>query len=134
MNEKPINKEKIIESWISGSDDDYDTMVIMYETKRYNWSLFLGHLMIEKLLKALFVKMNNNYPPFTHNLVKLAKGCNINITEELIIRLTTITAFNINARYDDYKRSFYKKCTLTYTSEWINNLKELRKWIKKQIK
>jgi len=24
----------------------------------------------------------------------------------------TITAFNINARYDDYKMSFKKKCTL----------------------
>ena len=134
MSEKLINKQKIIDSWLAGSDDDYDTMIIMYETKRYNWSLFLGHLMLEKLLKAYFVKLNGTYPAFTHNLLKLANDCNINLTDELKIKLTTITAFNINARYDDYKRSFYTKCTSTYTTEWIIILKDLRKWIKEQMK
>jgi len=134
MSEKLINKQKIIDSWLIGSDDDYDTMIIMYETKRYNWSLFLGHLMLEKLLKAYFVRFNESYPPFTHNLLKLANDCSINITDELKVKLTTITAFNINARYDDYKRNFYKKCTYSYTTELIAYIKEIREWIKKQMK
>jgi len=50
------------------------------------------------------------------------------------LQLTTITAYNINARYDDYKRSFYKKCTFEYTNKWVEIIKELRLWIKKQIK
>ena len=57
-----INKEKLIEYWITSSDEDFETMIAMFETKRYSWALFVGHLLIEKLLQALFVKINNDYP------------------------------------------------------------------------
>lgn len=57
MKKEQFNIQKIIDHWIAGSDDDYNTMIAMYETHRYSWSLFLGHLMIEKLLKAYFVKV-----------------------------------------------------------------------------
>lgn len=90
--------------------------------------------MIEKLLKAYFVKVNNDYPPFVHNLLRLAMISDIKITDELKYKLTTISAFNINARYDDYKRSFQKKCTPEFTSEWIKNIQKLRLWIRELIK
>jgi protoporphyrinogen oxidase len=47
--------------------------------------------------------------------------------------LVTVTAFNINARYDDYKMSFQQKCTPEFTATWIENLKIYRQWIKKLI-
>lgn len=34
----------------------------------------------------------------------------------------TVTAFNINARYDDYKMSFQKKCTPEFTAQWVEKL------------
>ena len=134
MNIKQFDKQKLIDFWIAGADDDYDTMIAMFDTKRYSWALFVGHLMIEKLLKAYFVKINENYPPFTHNLLKLAKDTNLPLTDELKLQLTTITAFNLNTRYDDYKRSFQKKCTPDFTNEWIEKIKEWKLWIREQIK
>lgn len=134
MNKEHFNKQKIIDHWILNSNDDYDTMMAMLDTKRYSWSLFIGHLMIEKLLKAYFVKVNDDYPPFVHNLLRLANDSNIKITNDLKLQLATISAFNINARYDDYKMSFQKKCTPKYTLEWINNIKQLRLWIIEQIR
>ena len=86
------------------------------------------------MLKAYFVKINENYSPFTHNLLKLAKDTNLPLTDELKLQLTTITAFNLNARYDDYKRSFQKKCTPDFTNEWIEKIKEWKLWIREQIK
>lgn len=71
MEQKEIDKEKLIKFWIESSDEDFDTMIAMFETRRFNWALFVGHLMIEKLLKALFVKINSEYPPFIHNLLRL---------------------------------------------------------------
>ena len=50
MDNKDFNKNKLIEYWIAGSDDDYETMIVMFDSKRFSWSLFIGHLMIEKLL------------------------------------------------------------------------------------
>lgn len=134
MNEKKLDTQKIINHWILNSNEDYDTMTALFDAKRYSWSLFLGHLVIEKLLKAYFVKTNNDYPPYGHNLLRLAVASKIQITDDLKLKLTTISAFNINARYDDYKNSFQKRCTPEFTSEWINKIKELRLWITELIK
>ena len=134
MNKVKLDKQKIINHWIVNSDDDFDTMIALFNAKRYSWSLFLGHLVIEKLLKAYFVKVNLDYPPYMHNLLRLAKESKMDITDDLKYKLTTISAFNINARYDDYKNSFQKKCTPGFTLDWVNKIKELRAWIKEQIK
>ena len=38
----------------------------------------------------------------------------------------------MKARYDDYKKSFDEKCTDDYTSEQVNNIEEVKKWLKEQ--
>ena len=133
MENAGFNRDKIIKYWIESSDDDFETMIVMFNTRRFSWSMFIGHLMIEKLLKALFVKTNNEYPPFIHNLLRLAEKCNLDLNEEQRIFFATVTAFNINARYDDYKMSFQKTCTPEFSSTWIEKLKTNRSWIKQLI-
>lgn len=128
-----IDVNKIVRYWTEMSDSDFDTMIDLYKVKRYNWALFIGHLVIEKLVKAVFVLKNQKHPPFIHDLLKLITKCNIQITEEQMDILDTITTFNINARYDDYKLAFHKKCTPEYTEIWINNIKTLRLWIKNTL-
>lgn len=133
MEQKDFDKDKLIKYWSDSSDEDFDTMITMYESKKFNWALFVGHLMIEKLLKALYVKINNDYPPFIHNLLRLAEKCDLELTDDQRLFFVTVTAFNINARYDDYKMSFQQKCTPEFTATWIENLKINRQWIKTQI-
>lgn len=134
MENKNFKKEHLIQYWIEGSEDDFGTMLAMFDSKRYSWSLFIGHLMIEKLLKAYFVRVKSGYPPFTHNLHRLAEKADLELTDDQREQFVTITAFNINTRYDDYKMSFKKQCTLEFTSEWIDKMKELRLWIKELIR
>jgi HEPN domain-containing protein len=133
MESNDLNKDKLIKYWIDGSDDDFETMTAMFDSKRYSWALFVGHLMIEKLLKAYYVKIKSDYPPFIHNLLRLAQKADLELTDNQKEQLVTITAFNINARYDDYKMSFRNQCTPEFTVEWINKLKEMRPWIKTLI-
>ncbi|MBN2402864.1 MAG: HEPN domain-containing protein [Spirochaetes bacterium] len=66
MGKEIFDKDKLINYWIASSDDDHETMTAMFEAGRYNWSLFVGHLMIEKLLKAYYVYMKEEFPPFIH--------------------------------------------------------------------
>ncbi len=134
MEKEKINKDKLIKYWIASSDDDHGTMLAMFEARRYSWSLFVGHLMIEKLLKAYYVYMKGEFPPLIHNLLRLAEHCGLSVTEEQKKNLITITAFNINVRYDDYNMSFQKQCTADFTDVWIKNLKEIRLWIKALMK
>ena len=128
-----INSDKIISHWISRSDQDFETMMRLYNSKDYHWSLFIVHLVIERLLKALVVKETKNHAPFTHDLRRLSKLTGLDFSDDQKRMLDTTTTFNLNARYDDYKQDFYKKCTSVYTDEWITNIKSLREWIKEKL-
>ena len=133
MTNNKIDLDKIINHWIMTSDDDYETMIHLYNSKDYHWSLFIGHLVIEKLIKALVVKKTNAHAPFTHDLRRLAKLTELDFDTDYLVWLDTITTFNLNTRYDSYKQAFYKKCTRDFTSEWISNIKEIRLWIKTML-
>jgi len=133
LEDENINIEKTFTHWIATSDNDYETMYHLYDTKDFHWSLFIGHLVIEKLLKAGIVKETKKHAPFTHDLRRLANLSGLEFDEIVFAWLDTITTFNLNTRYDNYKQEFYKKCTFEYTSEWIENIKKLRGWIKMKL-
>jgi len=63
-----IDVDKIVRHWIETSDEDYETMLGLFSSKSFGWSLFLGHISIEKLLKAYYVKTFEKHAPLTHNL------------------------------------------------------------------
>ncbi len=128
-----MNKADLITYWIESSDRDFLTMRHLFEKKDYTWALFIGHLVIEKLLKAYYVKNVDNGPPFVHNLLRLAEKSDLDLNEDQKDFLVTATAFNISARYDDYKLAFYKTCTKRYTEKWIEKIRGFRKWIKEQL-
>jgi HEPN domain-containing protein len=131
MGNTEFDKDKLVNYWVDSSDEDFETMIAMFDSKRYSWSMFVGHLMMEKLLKALFVRVNNEFPPFIHNLLSLEEKCRLDLNEENTLFFATVTAFNINARYDDYKMSFQKTCTPEYTAKWIEQIKIKRLWIRR---
>ena len=54
----------------------------------------------------------------------------LDLTENQERLLSIITKFNINARYDDYKKEFQNKCTDEYTIEQIQNIEGVRTWLK----
>lgn len=128
-----IDIEKIKDHWNKSSIDDFNTVNKLFKSKSYNWALFVGHISVEKLLKALYVKLHRKHAPAIHNLYRLAELCKIDLTDEFSDWLDTITSFNINARYDDYEREFYKLCTQEYTELWIDRIRELRKWIEQML-
>lgn len=131
-----MNNIDLMNYWVSSSDEDYDTMLYMKDGHKNTWSLFMGHLVIEKLLKAIYAKNNKVAPhaPKSHDLVYLAEKADIQLTEQQEDLLEKITRFNMNGRYDDYQKTFAEMCTDNYTSEQIKNIEEIRKWLKNLLK
>lgn len=125
--------DKIVRYLIDTSDEDFQTMLSLFDSKSYGWSLFLGHISIEKLLKAYYARKYKKHAPFTHNLYRLAELNEFELTDELSDMLDKITSFNLNARYDDYKREFYSSCTVEFTEDWIEKIKTIRTWIKQML-
>ena len=132
-NSSNIDVNKIVKHWIDTSEDDFQTMLTLFTSRKYSWSLFIGHISTEKLLKALYVKRFKKHAPFTHNLYRLAEKIEMELTEEYADWLDEIISFNLNARYDDYKREFYLICNYDYTKSWIDKITYIRTWIKKML-
>ena len=116
--------------WVSSSDRDYKVMLDLLEKGHYSWSLFIGHLVLEKLLKAVYSQKYTKNPPLIHDLFRLAERSKLELNEDQKDILDTVTTFNIQARYDDYKLEFHNKCTKDFTEKWIRSIKEFRIWLK----
>ena len=125
--------EKVYQYWLFSSDSDYEVLLNLFQSRNYNWALFLGHIVLEKLIKAYFVKNTGTHAPFSHDLRLLVKKCEIELPNDMALQLDVITSFNINARYDSFKEDFQKRCTPEFSNEWINNIKTLRQWIKEKL-
>ena len=82
MEEKIKNTDKIVQYWIDSSDKDFRTMQNLLKSGDNSWALFLGHLVLEKLLKAYYVKNLQKHPVFTHDLLRLATKAGLEISEE----------------------------------------------------
>ena len=129
-----MNSIDLMKYWFESAESDYETMKVLYNNKKNTWCLFIGHLVIEKLLKGLYAKNNSENPiePKIHNLILLSQKANLEVPNEIREKIQVINTFNISARYDDYKRSFDEKCTDDYTTEQIKNIEEVQKWLKEQ--
>ncbi len=129
-----MDLEKHITYWIESADNDLSASMSLYHSGKYDWCLFIGHLVLEKLLKAFFVLNNQNQiPPKTHNLNKLAALSKIDLSQEQILFLDEVNDFNLEVRYPEYKREFYKICTKEFTENYFSKIQEFAKWLKSRI-
>lgn len=119
----------LVNYWVKTAESDYSTMQNLFKSKDYHWSLFLGHLVIEKLLKAVYVKKIDDSPPRTHDLLRLAEQARLDTKEDQKDALDLITTFNISVRYPDYKQAFYNKCDYNFTKRNLEIIRELRAWL-----
>ena len=129
-----MNNIDLMKYWFESSDSDFDTMKVLFENHKNTWCLFIGHLVIEKLLKGLYAKNNPENPisPKIHNLILLSQQANLEVPNEIKEKIQVINTFNISARYDDYKKTFEEKCTNEYTTLQFKNIEEVQKWLKEQ--
>ena len=109
-------------------------MESLYDKGHYVWALFVAHLVIEKLLKAHYVRNVDNNPPLIHHLLRLAEQAHIDLSEDQKNYLLEVTTFNIRTRYPDYKFKFHKKASEEFTRQHITAIKELRQWLIEKIK
>ncbi|KAF0153153.1 MAG: HEPN domain-containing protein [Ignavibacteria bacterium] len=128
-----MNDKEHISYWVDSAEIDFKAMLNLFDSKDYAWALFIGHLVIEKLLKGLIIKCDTLLLAKTHDLNKLASFAKLELSEEQKDILDEITLFNLETRYPDYKLEFYKKCTKEFTTASIEKILELRTWLKNQL-
>jgi len=129
-----INIQRNVQYWLKTSEHDYKTMQGLFKIKRYADSLFYGHIVLEKILKAQVVKTTRQEAPRTHNLAVLAKMSGIDFTKADLEFLATVNRFNMRARYPDIKLNFYKLSTAKYTKDKLDKIKKFYQTLCQNLK
>ncbi len=129
-----MERAEVAQYWMNTAEQDYVAMQHLFQTKDYVWCLFIGHLVIEKLLKAVYSFKNQDTPPKTHDLLRLADKSGILLSDIHKDFLDLVTTFNISARYPDYKMSFYQLCNDKFATDSVRKIEELRTWLLTMLK
>ncbi len=125
---------KDTKNFIKSSEYDLNTAQFMLDTGRYIYVIFMCHLSLEKLLKALVSEINQNIPPKSHNLIYLLKLGNIELPREFFDFIAKINNASIVTRYpEDFSRILdaYPK---NVAREYLETTKEIHQWLKQHQK
>lgn len=129
-----MTSKELVEYWVITADHDYETMKGLHGINRYSDALFFGHIVLEKILKALVVKKTGEHAPYIHNLLQLHKLSAVELGESEIRLLAEVNDFNIRARYPEYKLEFYKKATKEFAELYLNEITTLYKKLCQKVK
>ena len=124
-----VTNQEQINYWITSANEDLKVAESLFSNKHFAYCLYIGHLCLEKTLKAHYVKTQNKIPPKTHDLIYLSRFAAIEFNDENLLFLDKVNSFLLEARYPDYKRSFYEICTHDFAEANFSQIKELMKWL-----
>ena len=124
-----VDKPSLVKYWLDTAERDFQTVEHLFQTGDYHWGLFVGHLVLEKLLKALFIQKLGEWPPRIHDLARLAEKCGLKPDDRLLDNLELISRFNLSVRYPDTQQELYQICTREFALKVLETIQEIRTWL-----
>lgn len=125
----------IVKNWIATSNYDLQTADVMYKAGRYLYVVFMCHLAIEKMLKAILAhKYPENIPPKIHSLINLLQRADISIPENLKDFIQRIDNLSVVTRYPEDLRTLSKEFKQDTAKRILIDTKRMIKWLKQHLK
>lgn len=128
------NLQKDIKYWLDIADYDIKTAAAMLKTGRYLYVLVTCEQAVEKILKALVTIKTKEFPPRTHNLLKLAGIVGVNLTEEDKLFLEKLTYYYLETRYPETIARISKEIDRKTAKEYFEKSNKIIKWLTQKIK
>jgi HEPN domain-containing protein len=129
-----LTKQDHIGYWVKTAAKDWKAVHDLYNTKNYLHSLFWAHLVLEKLLKAHWVKDNiDNTPPKIHRLNSILDNTKLQLPESDKQFLSEMNQFQLEGRYPDYLQSIYKLYKSKKTKQILDQVDRLRICLLKEL-
>ena len=125
----PITKS--IANWIESSAYDIKTADHMLRTKRYVYVLFMCHLSVEKMLKALYEAQTKKVPPKTHNLIALKNEVGFEVPEDHLKTLELLNDISVVTRYPEDIQELVKAFKKGRVEDYLKRTKGLLRWLKR---
>ncbi len=92
-------------NWIATANYDFKTAEAMLKSNRYIYVVFMCHLSIEKMIKAIISTEVKGLPPKSHSLLYLSKKASVQFSENLQEFIEQLDNVSIITRYpEDLKK------------------------------
>jgi HEPN domain-containing protein len=129
-----MNKKEHITWWTNEALRNWETAIYLMNGKQNVFALFTFHLTIEKLLKAIWVKDHiENTPPRQHDLTFIYNQTDLKLDSEWYDYLATISLWNIESRYPDYKLKIYERANDNYMKDHFEKVSKLKECLLEKL-
>ena len=126
--------EDDIAYWMQLARLDLASAQKSFQGDSYLHCLFGCQQALEKLLKALVVKVTNQSPPRLHNLIRLASLACLRIESEHEILLSRLSLEYIELRYPEELTTVDEMNRRDVAEEHLRQTEELFQWLEAQLK
>jgi len=116
------------------SDYDLKTAEHLFKSRRYVYVIFMCHMSIEKLLKAILTESNLKSSPKTHNLLYLIKEAGLKIPQDFFDFIARINNTSIATRYPENFKSLVSSYPKNIAKSYLKKTKEALKWLRQNEK
>jgi HEPN domain-containing protein len=121
---------KATENWLAQVDYDLATAEQMLRAGRYIYVIFMSHMALEKVLKAVLTEETRKLPPRTHNLIDLAQRAQLALSQEHQDFIGKINNASVVVRYPDDLSEMISQYSEVIARDYLQKARELIKWIR----
>lgn len=125
---------KSTENWIKTSEYDIKTALAMLKAGRYIYVIFMCHLSLEKILKAIINEKIKKMPPKTHSLLYLVELTDMKLPEKYKDLVADLNLLSVPTRYPEDINKLSKQFDKKNTSDIYSKTKRLILWVKQNKK
>lgn len=110
---------KDVDAWVEASRYDLETARALLKSRRYLYVLFMCQQALEKLLKAHVTTRTREFPPRSHNLLRLGELAAIELSQDEKTLLERLSLYYLQSRYPPEIQTLAKRVgRLTATSHF----------------
>ena len=122
---------KDTKNFIESAEYDLKTAEFMLNSGRYIYVIFMCHLSLEKILKAIVTETTQKIPPKSHNLIYLLKLENIKLPPESFDFIAKINNASIVTRYPEDLSKILEAYPKNVAEEYFSKTKEILECLRK---
>ena len=116
--------------WVDDADYDLGSAKAMLDSGRLFFVVFMCHLTIEKLLKALIVERDGVEPPRIHNLVALSARAAVALPTVHAGIVNELNNMSVVTRYPDGRRALAGVLTHDRAQDLFRRTTEFSRWFR----
>jgi len=122
--------KKATANWLLSMEYDLKTAASLLKNKRYIYVVFMCHLAIEKILKAILSEMYKELPPYTHNLNRLIEIGTIALPDAYQAFINKINLQSVPTRYPEDFQKLSKEFNKRIAEDHLQQTRGIIRWLK----